>query len=102
MEFDFVAAVLLSSGAGYLVGKHYERKRAQAAFGNFQRHLIMSTQATIGGIMDVVKKHLPNLETPVLMQEIVDACKANGAEVVAVNSATGHVVRGSSNDDKTK
>jgi hypothetical protein len=100
-EIDLVAAVLLSSGAGYLLGKHYERKKAQAAFKNFQMHVIGSTQATIAGIMDVVKKRLPEVETPVLMQEIVDACKANGAEVIAVNSATGHVVRGAS-DNKTK
>ena len=101
MNPDFIIGVFLSSGAGYLLGKHFERKKAQAAFKNFQMHVIGSTQATIAGIMDVVKKRLPDVETPVLMQEIVDACKANGAEVVAVNSATGHVVRGA-NDNKAK
>jgi hypothetical protein len=101
-ELDLVATVILSSGAGYLLGKHYERKKVQQAFRNFQRHMIGSTQATIAGIMDVVKKRLPDVETPVLMQEIVDACKANGAEVVAYNPATGHTISGKSDDNKAK
>lgn len=100
MNPDFIIGVFLSSGAGYLLGKHFERKKAQAAFGNFQRHVIGSTQATIAGIMDVVNKRLPDLDTPTLMKEIVESCKANGAEVIVVNSAIGHVVK--ADDNKAK
>ncbi len=99
-EIDLMTTVLLSSGAGYLLGKHYERKRARAAFKNFQQHVIGSTQATIAGIMDVVRKHLPELDTPTFIREIVDACKIHGAEIVAYNPATHHTIK--SDDNKAE
>jgi hypothetical protein len=101
-ELDLIGIILLSSGAGYLLGKHYERKKARQAFGNFRRYMIGSTQATVAGIMDVVKELLPDLDTKVLMQKIVEACKAHGAEVVAYNPATGHTISGKSDDNKAK
>ena len=99
-EIDLVAAVLLSSGAGYLLGKHYERKKAQAAFKSFQVQVIQATQRTTAGLMAVLKKRNPDVPIPELMQEIVNACKEEGVEVIAVNGETGHVVK--SNDNKTQ
>lgn len=96
-ELDLAVAVFLSSGAGYLVGKHYERKKAQAAFKSFQKQVIMSTQTTTAGIMDAVMKRLPDLDMPAFMKDIVESCKAAGVDVIAVNPKTGHVVKADDN-----
>lgn len=87
MNPDFVISVFLSSGAGYLLGKHFERKKAMNAFGNFQREVVGQTMATVNGIV-------------VLMKEIVASCAKHGAKVVAYNPATKHVIK--DDDDKAK
>jgi predicted metallo-beta-lactamase superfamily hydrolase len=98
-EIDFGLVVLISTGAGYLLGKHLERKKAQAAFGNFRQHAMNSIMATTNGIMDVVHKRLPDLDVKVLMQEIVEACAKHGVQAVAVNTETGHVIKGPKPND---
>lgn len=100
MNPDFVISVFLSSGAGYLLGKHFERKKAMSAFGNFQREVTGQTMATVNGIMAVVKTRLPDLDPMVLMKEIIESCAKHGAKVVAYNPATKHVIQ--ADDDKAK
>jgi hypothetical protein len=97
VEIDFVVAVFLSSGAGYLAGKHFERKKAMAAFRGFQRDVTGQTIATVNGIMDVVKARLPDLDPKTLIQEIVASCAKYGAQVVAYNPATKHVIKADDN-----
>lgn len=96
-EIDLVMVVLVSSGAGYLLGKHFERKKAQAAFSQFQHQTMHAIQRTTAGMMAVIKKRAPDLSDADLMQEIVNACKAEGVEVFAVNGATGGVIKANDN-----
>lgn len=98
-EIDFVLVVLGSSGAGYLVGKHYERQKANRAFHNFTKTMTQQTMATVNGIMDVVKVRLPDLDPKILMTEIVASCAKYGAQVVAYNPVTKHMI--SNDDNKT-
>lgn len=96
-EIDFTLVVLVSSGAGYLVGKHYERVKASKAFHNFTHTMTQQTMATVNGIMEVVRERLPDLDPKILMKEIVASCAKHGAKVVAYNPATKHVI---SDDDQ--
>ena len=100
-EIDFVIGVLISSGAGYLLGKHYERKKAMVAFRNFQHSVVHSTIATTNGIIDVVVARLPNVDMKVLMQDIVVSCAKYGAQITAFNPATGDMVKGPATNDNT-
>lgn len=91
-EFDVVFGVLVSSGAGMLMGKHFERKKAQVAFNNFQRAVMTSVQATTLGVMDVMHERLKDVSPEILVKEVMAACRKRGAQVLAFNTETNRVM----------
>jgi len=91
-ELDLVVAVFVSSGAGYLVGKHYERKRARRAFANFGSQVMHSTALVQGAIMSVVRAKLPDMDPQALAMEMAAECAKRGLQVQVADMQTGKVV----------
>jgi len=99
-ELDLVVAVFISTGAGYLVGKHYERKRARQAFANFRGQVMHSTMLVQDAIMSVVKAKLPDMDPQALAMEMAAECAKRGLQVMVEDMQTGKVV--DPNDNKAQ
>jgi hypothetical protein len=100
-ELDVIALVFVSSGAGYLLGKQWERARAGRAFMHFKQAHMEAMQRTTNGIMAACRKRLPDLNHDEFIQDVVNECTKLGVEMVAVNGDTGRKVV-ATNDDTTK
>ena len=61
-ELFLAGAVFISSGAGYLLGKHYERKRAKLAFLNFISQASRTTSIVTASMIDAMKKRYPDVD----------------------------------------
>lgn len=80
-EVDFALGVFISTGAGYLLGKHFERQKARAAFQNFSREVMHSTMLVQDAIMSVVKSKLPDFDAKALAMEMASECAKRGIKV---------------------
>ncbi len=96
-EVDFALGVFISTGAGYLLGKHFERQKARAAFQNFSHQVMHSTMLVQDAIMSVVKSKLPDTDTKVLAQEMAAECAKRGVKVVLADMETGTVEKPNDN-----
>jgi len=99
-EIDFVLGVFLSSGAGYLLGKHYERKRARQAFRNFAKHAVDSTSRVNAVMIDMVRERFPDIDLRAFVKELLNKLRDAGIEAVAVNIENGKVEKADDNQDK--
>lgn len=99
-ELDLAFAVFVSSGAGYLLGKHFERKKARAAFANFARQVLSSTMVVQDAIMTVVRSKMPDIDPKALSMEMAAECAKRGINVRVADMVTGQVVN--PNDNQTK
>jgi hypothetical protein len=99
-EIDFVLAVFLSSGAGYLTGKHYERKRARRAFNNLARCAGEATSKINAIMMHMIHERLPDLDMNKFVKELMNNLKAAGVEAVVENMDTKQEIRADDNATK--
>jgi hypothetical protein len=92
-ELDLAVAVLASSGAGYLLGKHYERKKAKAFFNHLQAQFSQAAMGITNTYMAVIKKYAGEVSDPDLMRAIVDAGKEQGVQLHVINKETNEVIK---------
>lgn len=99
-EFDLIIAVFLSSGAGYLVGKHYERRKAKAAFENFALHVAHSATSVSAAMMQAIHRRIPDLNLNEFIKEVVNDLAKMGVQAVGMNAETNQVVEPDDNQAK--
>ncbi len=83
--FDFIGMVFLSTGAGYLMGKHYERSVAKKAFKTFAQKAVLASNVMASNMMKAVHKRLPDLNVDEFMQDVVNGMAEEGIQAVAFN-----------------